>query len=266
MTARHYFSVCGIFWNEAPYLREWIEFHRLVGVEHFYLYDNRSTDNHAEVLAPHVAEGFVEVQPWDRFPGQLQAYDDCLERRRGESRWIAFLDCDEFLFSPWGRPVPELLGEYEQWPGVGVNWCNFGDSGHETKPDGLVIENYVMRSDALERNWAVKSIVDPERTVRVGGNPHYFEYADGALPVDENKQPIERPGRTETVTFERLRLNHYVTKSKEERARKLARPVAFDGRMKNAERVKARDVLLNEVRDETIQMYLPALKQALAER
>ena len=164
------------------------------------------------------------------------------------------------------RPVPELLGEYEQWPAVGVNWCNFGDSGHEAQPEGLVIENYVMRSAAVERNWAVKCIVDPRRTLRAGGNPHYFEYADGAPAVDENKQQMAHPGRTEDVTFARLRLNHYVTKSKEERARKLARPVAFDGRMKNAERVKSRDVLLNEVRDETIQMYVPALKQALAQR
>ena len=266
MTGPHYLSVCAIYWNEAPYLREWIELHRLVGVEHFYLYDNRSTDDHREVLAPYMESGLAEMREWDLFPGQLQAYDDCLARHRGESRWIAFIDLDEFLFSPLGRPVPELLGEYEQFVGVGANWCNFGDSGHETKPDGLVTENYVMRSDDASRNWAVKSIVDPARTVRCGGNPHYFEYADGALPVDENMQPFDKPGRTEGVSFERLRLNHYVTKSKEERARKLARPVAFDGRMKNPERVMERDRELNQVRDTTIQMYLPALKDALSAR
>lgn len=31
-----YLAVCAIFRDEAPYLAEWIEFHRLVGVEHFY--------------------------------------------------------------------------------------------------------------------------------------------------------------------------------------------------------------------------------------
>jgi hypothetical protein len=265
VTPAHYLSVCATFWNEAPYLREWIEFHRLVGVEHFYLYDNRSTDDHAEVLAPYVAEGVVEVRPWNIFPGQLQAYDDCLARHRGESRWIAFIDCDEFLFSPLGKPLPELLGEYEEHPAVGVNWCNFGDSGHETRPEGLVTECYVMRTTALERNWAVKCIVDPRRTREVGDNPHFFRYVDGARPVNEDGQPIG-VAKTEEVRFERLRLNHYVTKSKEERARKLARPVAFDGRIKDPARVQARDALLNEVRDETIQMYLPALKQALAKK
>lgn len=39
-----YLSIGAIFKDEAPYLAEWIEFHRLVGVEHFFLYDNLSTD------------------------------------------------------------------------------------------------------------------------------------------------------------------------------------------------------------------------------
>jgi hypothetical protein len=264
-TRNYYLSVCAIYWNEGPYLREWITFHQLVGVEHFFLYNNRSTDDHREVLAPFVDEGLVEVRDWDVFPGQLQAYDDCLERHRSQSRWIAFIDCDEFLFSPTGRPVPELLGEYERWPGVAVNWATFGDSGHMVKPPGLVIENYVMRTEALHRNWAVKHIVDPARALRCGVTPHYFEYLDGARPVDENQQPmIERSDRTDGISFERLRINHYVTKSRQERARKLARPIAFDGRMKDAKRTFRKDRILNQVRDETIQMYLPALKEAVA--
>jgi hypothetical protein len=265
-----YLSVCGIYWNEAPYLREWIEFHRLVGIEHFFLYNNRSTDNHREVLAPFIAEGLVEVRDWDVFPGQLQAYDDCLARHRHDSRWIAFIDCDEFLFSPLGRPVPVIVGEFEDVPAIGVHWCTFGDSGHVVKPPGLVIENYLMRSQQKRRSWAVKSIVNPMRTVRAGLHPHYFEYDDGSVAVNENHEPMTGgpqeflPHIHTRPSFERLRLNHYVTKSKEERAAKLARPVAFNGNMKNAEVVMQRDEALNQVRDETILMYLPALKEALS--
>ena len=32
--------ICGIFRNEGKYLDEWIKFHLLIGVEHFYLYNN----------------------------------------------------------------------------------------------------------------------------------------------------------------------------------------------------------------------------------
>ena len=39
---------------------------------------------------------------WPMFPGQVQAYEHCIERARDDSRWIAFIDIDEFLFSPTG--------------------------------------------------------------------------------------------------------------------------------------------------------------------
>lgn len=50
-------SVCSIFKNEAPYLREWIEYHLIVGIEHFYLYNNNSEDNFEEVLRPYIEKG-----------------------------------------------------------------------------------------------------------------------------------------------------------------------------------------------------------------
>ena len=33
-------AVCAIFKDEAPYLLEWIAFHKMVGVDLFVLYDN----------------------------------------------------------------------------------------------------------------------------------------------------------------------------------------------------------------------------------
>ena len=45
-----YLAATAIFKNEAAYLAEWIEFYRLIGVEHIYLYDNCSTDNPKAVL------------------------------------------------------------------------------------------------------------------------------------------------------------------------------------------------------------------------
>src|SRR5687768_9080374 len=59
-----YLSVCSIYRDHAEYLREWIEFHRLVGVERFFLYDNESSDDHREVLAPCVERGIVVIHDW----------------------------------------------------------------------------------------------------------------------------------------------------------------------------------------------------------
>ena len=49
---RYELAVVAILKNEAPYVREWVEYHLVAGVDHFYLYDNDSEDNLAEVLKP----------------------------------------------------------------------------------------------------------------------------------------------------------------------------------------------------------------------
>ena len=54
-------SICAVFKNEAMYLREWIEFNHLVGVEHFYLYNNNSDDDYVSVLKPYVKNGMVTL-------------------------------------------------------------------------------------------------------------------------------------------------------------------------------------------------------------
>src|SRR5690348_6409443 len=58
---RYYLSACAIFRNEAPYLAEWLVFHLGVGVEHFYLYENNSTDDFESVLAPFFERGEVTL-------------------------------------------------------------------------------------------------------------------------------------------------------------------------------------------------------------
>lgn len=255
----HYLSVCAIFRDEAPYLAEWVEFHRLVGADHVYLYNNRSTDDSREILSPYVEEGLVTVRDWEPHPGQGPAYDDCLQRHRTESRWIAFIDLDEFLFSPAGRPLPELLRSYERWPAVGVNRANFGTSGLRTRPEGLVIESYTLK---FRQITSIKSIVDPQRTER-HRNPHAFYYADGAQAVDENERPIEK-WFPEEVTFSKFQINHYLTKSEQEYALKLTRQRADSGELRNWDRDATK--LTGKDTDEAIARYVPALREALAER
>jgi hypothetical protein len=262
-----YLSICAIYRDEAPYLREWVEFHRLVGAERFFLYDNGSRDDHRSVLAPYVEQGTVVLHDWPVFPGQLQAYDHALRQHGAGSRWIAFLDLDEFLFSPTGSPLPEILAGYEQYPAVGANWSVFGTSGHVEKPEGLVIENYVWRClQSQEGNRQIKSIVDPSRALHAR-DPHHFEYAGGAQAVDENEEPI-RYARNAAASWQRLRVNHYFTRSEQEFKAKLEKGKADkpEGRGPALANIRRIVDALHEEKDETILSYLPALREALAER
>jgi hypothetical protein len=260
-----YLSICAIYRWEGPYLREWVAFHRTVGVERFFLYDNNSDDDHLEALAPYVDEGTVELQHWPRYPnGQYPAYAHCLTEHAQDSRWIAFLDVDEFLFSPIGLPLPEILARYERWPGIGVTRVTFGTSGHERRPAGLVLESYTRRLEHPGTGNSVKSVVDPARTLHPL-NPHVFAYTEGEA-VDEQEQPLEG-AFSPTRSSAELRINHYFTKSDQEMVLKMSRPDASGQVRKVADANPPgkgiRDDRRVGVPDDTILRYLPALHAEL---
>ncbi|MBR0061311.1 MAG: glycosyltransferase family 92 protein, partial [Selenomonadaceae bacterium] len=73
------------------------------GVDHFYLYDNDSMDNQAEVAAPYVKAGLVDYFPYPGKAMQYAAYNDAVKRFKFQTRYMAFIDGDEFIY-------PKLTG------------------------------------------------------------------------------------------------------------------------------------------------------------
>jgi hypothetical protein len=258
-----YLSIWCLYQDEAPYLREWIEFHRLMGVERFFLYDHFSADDHRTALAPYLDDGTVVLHDWPIDPGQVEAANHCIEHHRDESRWIAFIDADEFLFSPTGRRLPEVLADYEQYPAVVINGATFGNSGHELPPDGLVIENYLSRTDNPKSNGYKKSIVDPARVVRCRGG--LWDFSEGQS-VNENKEPSDGRADTSYVSFSNLRINHYHTRSRIEYERKVAKPRADQRGVRTIKPGGRESVLsaLNEIHDDTLARYAADVRSALA--
>jgi hypothetical protein len=282
-----YLSICSMYRDLAEYLPEWIEFHRLVGAERFFLYDNESTDSCLDVLAPYIDQGIVEVRYWPgapfyrakRNPGELPfakqpapfglgaAFDDCLRRHRHDSRWIAFLDIDEFFFSPGGLSLSEVLADFEAWPGVAVSRLNFGTSGHRHKPRGLVIENYLHRESYEScppgHKSLVKSVVDPARTLRCL-SVHRFLHESGST-VDEKGRPLDDSVNASEISLSKLRINHYWMKSEEEFEAKQARWEAANSDRYPRPRL---DPALHEYfegeYDDEITSHVPALKERLA--
>jgi hypothetical protein len=259
--SKPYLSVCAIFKDEAPYLREWIEFHRIVGVERFFMYDNDSSDAGAEILAPYVRSGLVEYHTVGGELAQMRAYMHALRYSGDQTTWMAFIDIDEFLFSPSKCTLSHVLPAFERAPAVGANWCVFGHSNHKTKPDDLVTASYTRRTVNQQINKHVKSIVQPARVLPIAPpDPHHFIYADG-LAVNERHQEFRGPF-SEPVSFDLLRVNHYWSKSVEEATRKAAIRRADNGMTRNLEQLLAPE--LNEVTDLAIAEWLPELRIALA--
>lgn len=253
------------FKNAARYLPEWIEFHQIVGFEHFYLYNNNSTDDYLRALAPYRDEGIVTLYEWPHTPAAPKADEHCVAHHQHEARWIAFLDDDEFLFPTRSEDVRKVLKRYAPYPALAVHWFMFGSSGHLRRPEGLVLENYLLRAESISP--IVKSIVNPRR-VAAPANAHHWLYQSGGIASDENERPV-KTSQSIPATAEVLRINHYWSKSLEDGENKVARGAVDQWTIENPRSMQLWhefDSSMNQVEDREILRFVPELKRRLAAR
>ena len=177
---KHTLSICAIFKNESYYLKEWIEYHLLVGVDHFYLYNIGSEDYFMKVLKPYVKEGVVTLVNWhywnvpleeeDTYQWslaiQIPAYENAKFLASKETEWLTFVDIHEFLASPVTDRIPDVLKKYDECPAVLLK-CDFFDASKNINvlpKRKFVIQTNVLTKPLLQhpQKEVVKVIFRPD--------------------------------------------------------------------------------------------------------
>jgi hypothetical protein len=264
-------AACLAFRNTASYLREWLLFHLAVGFDHFYLYNNDSTDDFAPVLTPfraltHHGAPLIELIEWPGVAQQLPIYNDCLRRAAANPAvgWLAFIDDDEFLYPATDQTMPDVLRAFEPYAGVAVCWQLYGSSGRIHYDDDWVIRRFTRRAGGPDQH--AKCIVRPTRVVKALVSGHQFEPQPGFGVVDEKHRPL-----TTTLnpcpSADLLRINHYLTKSIEELVvRRTSREIDVGDKNKLPllEWVRL-DRNWNAVEDRSAQRLEPRMRQLAAE-
>ena len=225
-------AVVAIFKNEGHYLKEWLDYHLFAGVEHFYLYNNNSTDNYAEVLAPYIEKNLVTLTD---VPGKLMmypAYNDAIDKYRFDCRYMAFIDIDEFVYPKVDRGegiiklIDEILSNKPHAAGLGINWQCFGSNGQETADYSRgVLERFTRRApsdwDAKVKGGNVyRKTIDNPRLIRYRLNPHFADYFNGKSAVNSNGDYIGTWYGNKPILSDKIVVNHYYVKSKEEFVKK----------------------------------------------
>lgn len=207
--------VAAILKDEDVFVEEWVAYHRLLGVDHFYLYDNDPRQPLNQLLAQH--RDYVTVRPWlvdhddPRYPGrtkQIKAYRHCLEHGAARHDWVAFIDCDEFIALEQHRDLKAFLAEFDSYDSIALNWHVFGHNGHYDDPPGLVIECLTRRMK--EPRAMTKSLSRPDAIAAIE-NAHLCGMKAGRTRVDANKRLYTEalyPGKTRVA-----RINHYQCRS-----------------------------------------------------
>ncbi|MDR0708000.1 MAG: glycosyltransferase family 92 protein [Treponema sp.] len=277
-------SIATMVRNEASYLKEWIEYHKLAGVETFYIYDNYSTDATKEVLRPYIESGDVvytlfPAEETHNLETQVRAFNDAITRYGNKTRWLALIDADEFIVPVHADNITSVIKEIEKKiahkkiAALGVYWVLYGFSGHYKKPDGLVIENYTRSRvkeltkaaganySWIEREW-IKSIVNPRMVTTY--YIHGGGYINGQYGIDEQGNRLQNDGGVPeglTASVEKIRINHYWTKSYEEFAEKIERTKAHDAEKYTMIEYEAG--FLSQKEDRIMEKYIAPLKAAM---
>lgn len=263
-------AICLIFKNEAAYLKEWIEYHLLIGVDHFYLYNNFSDDDYHAVLNYYIDKDIVTLVEWPVKHGQVAAYNDCWKKTKNEVHWLCYIDADEFINLQADNSIKSFLSKYEMFPSVYLYWRIFGTSGylHESLKY-LMIERYVASWPCLCN--VGKSIINNDYNSFISIWAHcsvasLFRYP--LFGVDDRK--IFVPFMCNVFDFcyvPKAYINHYWSKSRDfyiyKNTKKGSALAEYSEQIRQSSGRFMSHELKNSVHDYSIQRWLSLLKERM---
>lgn len=227
---------CAVSKHEGRYLKHWIDWHHRLGIEKFVIYDEGSEHLALRELQDYCWNGLVEYVPATTHPVQYQAYANCASRYAGRAKWILYIDIDEFV-NPYGLESMDLKlwlrnYEYRSIAGVAIAWHCFGSNAENIYTPHPVWERITQRVDyegAHPHSKHIKSFMRPE-FISEFNDPHWIKTKPGFVTVDPNMRVITiSEYAANDFPVDKIVLNHYSTKTKEEWLGKFARGSADSG-------------------------------------
>ena len=258
-------AICCIFKDNSSYLKEWIGFHRMVGVEHFYLYDNGSTDRPEEVLEPYIKNNIVTIIPWPNQreyqwnnlayawvkTTQLTAYSHACNHVEGKVKWLALIDTDEFIVPVQDDSISSFLNKHQDVGGISVRWQVYGTSGvYDVAPNELMIELLMLKCHPGHYlNTRPKLIVRPE-------SPRYF--------LSPHECIYKKKKRDYSASIEEIRINHYMNRTEKFfYEQKVKAKETMDNMKLPGELVQELLQTGNDVEDRIMDRFIPALRERM---
>lgn len=133
--------------NEAPFLLEWVAYHKVIGCDRIVVVSNDCTDGTSELLDALHAAG--EIYHVAQTVGPTQSAQGEAARIANEqgllegSDWATWLDADEFLNIHVGRGhVEDLIEAIGPRHGILLHWRLFGDGGNMRFNGRFLSEEY----------------------------------------------------------------------------------------------------------------------------
>ena len=211
-------NLCAIMKNEAPYVKEWVDWHKKFRFDNIVVYDNGGNGDLSGLG--------ITVIPFENVPQpQLRAYQDWINRAEFDS-WTLFIDADEFYE---GEKPHELLKPYTHCDTVRLNWKCFGSLGQIKYEDSPVQNRFNIPlpkdcvyneslPEGVTENCHIKNFY--HKTFKTAQAQIHNTLVKGGLCV--NASGVHENGLSpwQEVCWDFAFIKHYITKSAEEFAKR----------------------------------------------
>lgn len=205
--------------DEDPYIKEWVEYHRNIGFDDIYIYENNwecKTD----------FPNFVHKIKFQGKAQQNPSYNHFLHYYSSDYDWCMFIDVDEF-FVPYGySDVKSCLSQYNDYLGVGFNWRLFGSNNLDKveNNDYSVIRRFTKSQIGYNQHIKtclnlklIRTISDINQVVFV--NPHCTNISLNYNVIVNAQMSGYVYGPFNKINDDKIKIPyiaHFITKSKEE--------------------------------------------------
>lgn len=227
--------IVGCMKNEAPYIVEWVAYHRAIGVDNFLIYTNDCTDGTAEILDRLQQMGVLQHRNNDGWKGnspQQYALNQALKEpviRNAE--WIIHIDVDEFMNVRTGNgTLADFFAHAPDATNVAMTWRLFGHNGVTRLSDDFVIDQFdtcapkfcpkphtVWGFKTMFRNIGAYEKMSCHRPNKLDeAFKSKVQWVNGS-GQDMTREAAEKGWRSskKSIGYDLLQLNHYALRSAE---------------------------------------------------
>ncbi len=227
--------IVGCMKNEAPYIVEWVAYHRAIGVDNFIIYTNGCEDTTDDVLGRLQQMGIVQLRDNENWKGnspQQHALNQALKEpviRNAE--WIAHIDVDEFINVRTGNGMlDDLFEAVPDATNFAMTWRLFGHNGVTELKDAFVIDQFdtcapkfcpkphtVWGYKSLFRNNGAYGKISCHRPNKLSeAHENKVKWVNGS-GRDMTRDAAHNGWRSSksNVGYDLLQLNHYALRSAE---------------------------------------------------
>lgn len=199
--------ICAIAKNENLYIRDWVEYHKQLGIDRIFLYDNNDINGERfeDVIDDYMKSRYVVV--FDRrgiekglvydennINLQNKCYIDTYNNLKDytDFQWVFFIDIDEFINIKQGT-LKEYLNDkkYSDYDTIVFPWVIYNDNNKLKYEPGRLIDRFPVKSDYITNQIQVKCCVRIGKEIKNPGQFQllHFMILDGEKVCYESGKP-----------------------------------------------------------------------------